>query len=321
MDKTILKVDKVRKYFGDNKVLDCLTIDIKQGEIFGVIGSSGSGKTTFLHTLIGFLQPDSGSVFFSANDGTYKEALASDREVKKRFGFAAQMPSFYEKLTVMENLDYFGALYGLSKDARRNNAHTLLELVDLQHAKDMLSKNLSGGMQRRLDIACSLIHNPDILILDEPTSDLDIVLAKQIWQLIKKISKKGTTIIVASHDLPEVEWACTRIGILSSGKLKHIGTFDQIKNTIISGQEIHVDTYPGNYDEIIKIFKDPLVLGAENRGNSLVIHTKRPEKVLSKLLVILPKVEESLLDIKISKLSLRDVFTRIKNEEYHKKEH
>jgi ABC-2 type transport system ATP-binding protein len=150
-----------------------------------------------------------------------------------------------------------------------------------------------------------------MLILDEPTSDLDLVLAKHIWQLIKKINKKGTTIIVASHDLPEVESICDRIGVLANGKLNNIGTVEQLKHMISKGQEIHVETYPGDYEKIMKKFKDPLIIEMENRGSSLVIHTKKPDKILAKLLERLEKLDEALLDVKITKLSLKDVFTKI----------
>jgi len=165
------------------------------------------------------------------------------------------------------------------------------------------------------------MHHPDILILDEPTSDLDLILSRQIWQLLRKINKKGTSIIVASHDLPEVESVCTKIGILSDGKLSHVGTFDELKSKVAKGQELVIESYPGDYDAVMKQIKNPQIMSIENTGNSLVIQTKRPDKILSKLLSILPKINESLLDVKISKLSLREIFTKIKNEEHNKKKY
>ncbi|MFH2020818.1 MAG: ABC transporter ATP-binding protein [archaeon] len=321
MDKIAVKIEKLKKHFGSNKVIDEIDLEIMSGEIFGIIGSSGSGKTTFLNMIIGYLKPDSGSVLFLSADGSLKNVADNAQDVKKRFGFAVQQPSFYENLTVFENLDYFGSLYGLSPDARLNNINALLEMVDLQHARDIISKNLSGGMQRRLDIACSLMHHPDMLILDEPTSDLDLILSRQIWQLLRKINKKGTSIIVASHDLPEVETVCSKIGILSDGKLSHVGSFDELKSKVTKGQELQIETYPGNYDAIIKQLKDAQIMSMESTGSSLIIQTKRPDKVLGKLLQLLPKIDEALLDVKITKLSLRDIFTKIKNEEYNKKKH
>lgn len=320
MDTSILKLEKVKKVFGKTSILDSIDLEIQSGEIFGIIGASGSGKTTLLHTLIGFIVPSSGKIMFNKNleSPNWVYVLNNLDFIKKRVGFAAQHPSFYEKLTVYENLDYFGALYNLTSEARLSNINTLLELVELDHARNILAKNLSGGMQRRLDIACSMIHNPELLILDEPTSDLDPVLAKHIWKLIKKINKKGTTIIVASHDLSEIESVSTRIGILANKTLNHIGTIEELKMKISKGQEVHFESYPGNYEELAKNLKDPLIIEIENRGNSLVIHTKKPDKILKKLLITLNKLDEHLLDVKITRLSLRDVFTNItkkKNED------
>jgi len=159
MENIVLKVERINKSFAHNKILDDISLDIVQGEIFGVIGASGSGKTTLLNLIIGFIEPTSGKVLIKSKSGLIPIFNNMDY-VKKTVGFAAQHPSFYDKLTVSENLDYFGTLYNLSEEARLNNAKTLLELVELSHAKDIIAKNLSGGMQRRLDIACSLIHNP-----------------------------------------------------------------------------------------------------------------------------------------------------------------
>ncbi len=306
--KPIIKINSLRKSFNKKIVLQDISLDIHKGEIFGIIGSSGSGKTTLLKLIIGFLSPDSGNVMINFR-GKYISVEKSQKKVKKLMGFAAQEPSFYEKLTVFENLDYFGTLFNLSSEARLSNINTLLNLVGLSHAKNVLAKNLSGGMQRRLDIACSLIHNPEILILDEPTSDLDPILSKNIWELIKKINKKGTTIIVASHDLSEIESVCDRVGIIFEKKIENIGSIDELKNLSQKGQEIHIETYPGNYKKIIKGFKHRDLTEIRIKGNYLVIHTKKPSLVLIKLLKELPKYKEQLLDLKITMLSLSDVFT------------
>ena len=135
---------------------------------------------------------------------------------------------------------------------------------------------------------------------------------------LKKINKKGTTIIVASHDLSEIETVSTRIGILANKTLNHIGTIEELKKKISRGQEVHFESYPGNYEELAKNLKDPLIIEIENRGNSLVIHTRKPDKILKKLLITLNKLDEHLLDVKITRLSLRDVFANItkkKNED------
>jgi len=318
MKLPLIKVENVKKVFSGNSVLDNISFEIVSGEIFGLIGASGSGKTTLLNTLVGVLQPDSGDVFFrddnivEANDNSrFRSVFENLNDVKKKFGFAAQVPSFYSKLTVFENLDYFGSLYNLSKEARLTNINTLLDLVELDNARNILAGNLSGGMQRRLDIACALIHDPMILILDEPTSDLDPVLAKHIWLLLQKINKRGTTIIVASHHFADIEEICSRIGIISNGKMVHVGTLHELTGILSKGQEIHIETYPGNYEKIMKCLEDPLILAKENRGNEFVIHTSKPDKVLEKVLKVLSQMDENLMDVNITKLSLSDVFSKV----------
>jgi ABC-2 type transport system ATP-binding protein len=190
MQEPLIVVDKLGKSFGRKKVLSNVSFEVKPGEIIGMIGASGSGKTTLLNMLIGFISPDTGDVKYKepqmiADKPIYKSVFKQQKKFKNIYGFAAQLPSFYEKLTVKENLYYFGELYSLSKEVLHSNVHSLLKLIDLEAASNQLGKNLSGGMERRLDIACALIHNPQVLIMDEPTSDLDPLLRRSIWALIK----------------------------------------------------------------------------------------------------------------------------------------
>jgi ABC-2 type transport system ATP-binding protein len=307
----ILKIQNLKKAFEGNVILDGISLEIYPGEFFGVIGSSGSGKTTFLHTLLGYHQPESGEVLLRDEEQQkYVSVYENIDKVKKKVGFASQTPSFYSKLTVFENMDYFGSLYNLPQEARHNNINILLKLVELENARNVYAGNLSGGMQRRLDIACSLIHNPSILMLDEPTSDLDPILGKHIWQLVQKINKMGTTIIVASHHFEEIESVCSRISIVSKGKMV-TGTIYELSNMVSKNQEIHLESYPGNYDKIIKQLNDPNISKKESRGNELVIYTEKPDKVLQKLLTVLANNNEQLMDIRVNKLSLGEIFSKV----------
>jgi len=226
----VIQLKNVEKRFGKRKVLDGVDLQIDEGEIFGIIGMSGSGKSTILNTLIGFYESEQGEIlFYSYKDKKYKSAVKNVIELRKTFGFAAQDPSFYPKLTVEENLMHFGSLYKIPKKIIKENAKHLLELTELYDCRKQLAQSLSGGMERRLSIACSLIHNPMVLILDEPIADLDPIRRKEMWNLIRELHHKGKTIIIASHFLEELEPICTKIAVLHDHKICSVGTMPQLK--------------------------------------------------------------------------------------------
>ena len=314
MTEPIFKIQNIVKSFGEHTILDNVTFDIRKGEILGIIGASGSGKTTLLNTLIGFIKPDQGDIFFRFEHlldfqkaMTFRSVFKKQHSVKRIYGFAAQVPSFYSNLTLKENLKYFGSLYDLSVDALKTNIETLLNLMELKHVEDLQAKNLSGGMERRLDIACALIHDPAVLILDEPTADLDPVLREHIWTLVKKINKKGTTIILASHHLTELENLCSRIAILKNGRVIDVASPDSIKNKYSKIQEIHLECYPGNYEQIIKKLAQKNIKNHEVKGSVLTIYSPKPQKVLKELFPLLEKKKEEIIDMKVGKATLDDI--------------
>lgn len=310
----IFELKKVKKSYGTNEVLKGISFQIRKGEILGLIGSSGAGKTTLLNLLVGFINPTHGEVTFTIPQKKgHKKFKVWDKPlvVNKLYGFASQNPSFYEKLTVRENLSYFGAMYNLSPDAVRKNSDILLRLLGLNTSQHVLSSALSGGMKRRLDIACALIHNPNVLILDEPTADLDPVLRSQIWEIIKRINMRGTTIILSSHHLNELDTICNRIAILKNGKLADIDTPDKLKLKYNKVQEILIESYPGNYEALIKQLKGKNITEVLVQGTSLIIRTEEPEKVISDALTIMNNHKESLIDLRLNKPNLDDVFCTI----------
>ncbi|MDP2749944.1 MAG: ABC transporter ATP-binding protein [Nanoarchaeota archaeon] len=234
MAQPIIKIEGVTKAYSTRVVLHDINLDINKGEIIGLMGVNGSGKSTLLNSIIGYLDPEEGKILFcigeEAGKPVYVNVHRRKNLVRKLFGFAAQEPSYYKKLTVSENIDYFGALYGLKRKVRQTNMKTILELMELQECKNKLGENLSGGMQKRLDFACSLIHEPKVLLLDEPTSELDPILRKEIWSLIEKIKAKGTTIVIASHYIEEIEEMCDRVVVMTNGHIEVIGTPAHVKS-------------------------------------------------------------------------------------------
>lgn len=330
MPTPIFKINKVSKVFDRRIILDDIDLEINAGEIFGIIGASGSGKTTLLNIIIGFLKPETGDVLFRTehllehkDSAVFKSVFKHPDDLKNIVGMASQVPSFYTALTVKENLDYFGALYDLPPDTLKSNTATLINLMDLQGSENRIGKKLSGGMQRRLDMACALIHDPKILILDEPTADLDPLLRNHIWRLVRKINKRGTTILLSSHHLSELESLCTRIAILKEGKLLAVGTPNEIKERFSKHEEIHLETFPGNYGQIADI-KDKDVLREiakiEDKGTKLVIYTSKPEIVLNEIIKKLDQNKETIVDLKVTKPTLDEIFIMITESEKDKQE-
>ena len=318
MGDPIFKIQNVSKTFGNHVVLDDVNLDIQSGEILGIIGASGAGKTTFLNTIIGFLRPDKGDVLFRLDhllsyrqQYIYRSVFKKQRMVKQVYGFASQMPSFYEELTARENLAYFGRLHNLSSDAIKANVNTLLNLMNLEYAADVKAKNLSGGMERRLDIGCALMHDPDVLILDEPTADLDPMLRNHIWELIRKINQKGTTIILSSHHLTELENLCDRVAIIKKGKLVASGKPEELKKKFVVDQEIVFQIASGKYEPIVKKIPKALISHHRIEQNVMHIHTNKPEAVLTQLLNIIERKREKLVFVRVAGASLDDVFISI----------
>jgi len=322
----ILRIQHLTKRFGKNTVLKGVSLDIHEGEIFGLVGASGSGKTTLLRNLIAYLAPEEGDVKFrydyfiktrgKSSKPLYASVFKQEKLAKNLFGFASQEPSFYKKLTVKENLQYFGSLYNLPKKALETNTKVLLVLMDLKHAENALAGELSGGMERRLDIACALIHDPEVLILDEPTSDLDPLLRDHIWSLVQKINKKGTTIILASHHLSEVETFCSRIAIIKNGRIIDVASPARLKTKYADSQEIKIQTYPGAYNNIAKAIKGPgsKVFDIKIKGSELIIYSDQPQIVIHELLHTLETMKEELIDIKVSRPGLDELFLKITGE-------
>ncbi|MFP4424362.1 MAG: ABC transporter ATP-binding protein [Candidatus Woesearchaeota archaeon] len=320
MTDAAIRMVNITKRFGNKTILNDINLDILSGEILGIIGMSGSGKTTLLNAMIGFLQPEMGDILFKMehllnikDSKQYRSIFSDPHDIKTMFGFSSQEPSIYSKLTTYENLDYFGRLYNLPKSVRQTNIDILLHLMKLNDSRKVAAGSLSGGMQKRLDIACALIHDPKILILDEPTSNLDPILRKEMWNFIREINKKGTTIILSSHFLDELESYCDRISILYNSEITITESPSEIKRYYAKEQEISIQAEK-DYDEIIEELqnKDSLkITGCQVHGRRLMIRSANVEEALKFIL----KAGYDLQDITVTDPSLQDVLETI-NEGY-----
>ena len=224
--KPFLSLKNISKSFGEKKVLTNLSLDIYEGEILGLIGRSGCGKSTLIKILVGYYIPDKGKILLGKKDIT-----RNFNEVKGLVGYTTQENSFYAKLTVYENMIYYADLYDVSKEQRKARINELLKAVKLTSARDTLAEDISGGMKRRLDFAVSLLHNPKLVILDEPTTGLDPILVENFWKIVTDIVKKEKiAVLVSSHLLSEVKTHCTKAGVMSEGRIKSVLTITKDLN-------------------------------------------------------------------------------------------
>jgi ABC-2 type transport system ATP-binding protein len=210
----LLEFNSITKRYKRKQILDGVSFSIDSGEIFGLIGRSGSGKSTLLKILIGMAAADKGQILFEQ-----RNAFRKLNYLRRNTGFATQENMLFEELTVKENSFYFGKLYNVNRKQIRTNFNELISLLGLSGHENTSIKNLSGGMAKRANLLVSLIHNPKLLVLDEPTTGLDPGLRKILWDYIHRINSLGTTILVTSHLLEEIEENCNRIGILNRGKI------------------------------------------------------------------------------------------------------
>jgi len=310
----LIRVSAISKSFDNKIIISDTSFEIMPGEIFGIIGLSGAGKTTLLNLIVGFLQPDKGIVSYL----TKLKKMVSIEEnldvVKELVGFSTQTPSFYPKLTARENLLHFGSLYGLSGMKLFKRVNELLSQFGLADAKNVRGKDLSGGMQKRLDLACALVHKPPILFLDEPTADLDPKLRKQFWNLIKQINAKGTTIVLASHFLTEIELLCTRIAVLHNKRIARVGRTEELKLLYSKNFEIFLQTRSASYADLIQFLKSNrnfIVSEIKKEGDELKIATPTPEPALAALTDYLEKKGQSIQLLHVSRPSIGEVFEEL----------
>lgn len=220
-ERSCVSIRGVSKHFGKQQVLKDIHLEVLEGEIFGLLGPSGAGKTTLVKELVGLDVPTSGEIFL------FQEKMPS-LQLVSRVGYMAQVDGLYGDLSALENLQFFSALYGLKGKKRNQRIKEVMELVDLSDHIRKLVSNYSGGMKRRLSLAIALLHEPEVLILDEPTVGIDPVLRKTIWDAFYDLNKNGTTIIVTTHVMDEAE-KCDRLGLMRDGELIAVGTPEALK--------------------------------------------------------------------------------------------
>lgn len=224
MDEAVVRLEEVTKRFGPVVAVDRLSLEIVRGEVFGLLGPNGAGKTTTVRMICGLLKPTSGKVFVFGYEMP-KDALRARRHI----GLLPQESDIYEMLTGRENLEYFGRLYGLEGEELKKRVDEVLKLVGLSERADDRAGEYSGGMKRRLMVARAIVHDPELVILDEPTMGLDVFAVRRIRRLIRRLAEGGRTVLLTTNDLEDAERTCDRVAIIDRGRLIALGTIRELE--------------------------------------------------------------------------------------------
>lgn len=302
----VVKVDNLVKRYGDLIALDHLNLEVKEGEVYGLLGPNGSGKTTAINCILSLLKYDKGTI------EVFDKPMSPDAyDIKQNIGIIMQNVAVFDELTVYENIDYFCGLYISDKQKRKKLVDEAIDFVALNDFKKFYPKKLSGGLLRRLNIACGIAHKPKLIILDEPTVAVDPQSRNNILEGIQKLNQQGATVIYTSHYMEEVEQICTRISIMDKGKIIATGTKEELKSMIHTGEKITVETFK-KYDYIIKdINKLEAISSVTYENNMLVVKSKHGTNNLTAVLEYLKSKDISYGKIYCELPTLNDVFLEI----------
>ncbi|GIN89803.1 antibiotic ABC transporter ATP-binding protein [Siminovitchia terrae] len=265
----ILEIHDLTKKFGDFIAVDDMSLSISEGEIFGFLGSNGAGKSTAINMITGLLRKNKGSIKILG-----KETSKHSEFIKKHIGLVPQELAIYEDLSAYENVKFFAGLYGLRGQELEERTVEALEFVGLAEKKKSYPKTFSGGMKRRLNIACAIAHQPKLIIMDEPTVGIDPQSRNYILASVRKLNEMGCTIIYTSHYMEEVEEICTRIAIIDHGKIIAEGTKEQLKSLITDFKVIFIEVKSSDKIDVEAIHGIQGVANVKVVENTVQIHTE-----------------------------------------------
>lgn len=294
-----IKLDQVTRAFGNFNAVDSLTLSVAEGEIFGLVGPDGAGKTTTMRMLAAILDPTSGDAWVAGLN------VKKDPEpIKDVIGYMSQRFGLYQDLTVMENLDFYADLYGVTRKERSERMERLLTFSNLAPFKRRRAGNLSGGMKQKLGLACALIHTPKVLLLDEPTNGVDPVSRRDFWRILYQLLRERVTIFVSTSYLDEAE-RCNRIGLMHRGKLLACDTPSGVKK-LMKGALLKIRC--GQSWNFAKVLRESGERSVSVFGDSIHVVVEDAELGRSRVESVLKNAGVSLFDIRLVEPSLEDVF-------------
>lgn len=306
----VVKIENLVKRYGDLVAVDHFNLEIEEGEIFGLLGPNGSGKSTTIHCLLSLLTYDKGHIEIFG-----KEMTPTGYDIKKDIGIIMQNVAVFEELTVYENIDYFCGLYIKNKAERKRLVEEAIDFVGLTEYRKFYPKKLSGGLLRRLNIACGIAHKPKLIILDEPTVAVDPQSRNKILEGIRELNRQGATIIYTTHYMEEVEQICTRIVIMDKGRNVALGTKDELKAMIDLGETIQMELsdFSEEISEAVRAL--PHVINVSFENGLLKVRFSKGKHNLLRLLDLLKDKEIVFGNVHSELPTLNDVFLEITGKE------
>ena len=306
----MLVIKNLEKSYGKFKALNGLNLEIEKGEIFGFIGPNGAGKSTTMKIVSGLLSPDSGEVYVDGID-----AIKNNKALKDKIGYMPDFFGVYDNLRAIEYLEFYASIYGIVGEEARKLSMDLLELVNLQDKWDANVDGLSRGMKQRLCLARCLVHNPELLILDEPASGMDPRARFEMKGILKNLKEMGKTIIVSSHILSELGEICTRIGIIKNGSIVCEGTVEEVMLRASGTAPINI-TVMENPEKAIEVLKQiPDVKEISLDGNKVTASVSGGDKEAKEILKALVTQEVSVIGFAKAVGNLEDVFIQITEDD------
>jgi ABC-2 type transport system ATP-binding protein len=303
-----LQIENLVKSFGERRALDSVSLDLREREILGLLGPNGAGKSTLVRTMMGRVSPDSGSVQIFG-----QAAPAGDTESRRAVGVVPQEIALYPLLTVRENLGVFGRYHGLDGAALAESVDKALQWAGLTDRAADVTKTLSGGMKRRLNIAAGVLHEPRILLLDEPTVGVDPQSRERIYEMIESLRERGVSILYTTHYMEEAERLCDRIAIIDHGRIIASGTQEAlVSQTIGSAREIVLDCEIAPGEIAAAALTDR---GASIDGTRIVIRAEKPAEAMAEILAVAAKNALPIRDLAMKRPTLENVFLHLTGRE------
>lgn len=302
---SVIETEELTKEFGDLVAVNHITLNVGEGEVFGFLGPNGAGKTTTINMLTGVTKPTSGTASILGFNVTHEPVKA-----KEVVGVVPEVSFLYDEMSAWDNIDFSAKLHSVPKEKRTSLARELLLLFGLYERRKDRVGTFSGGMKKRLMIATALMHEPEILFLDEPTTGLDVQSARQIRELIKELNRKGATVFLTTHYIEEADLLCQRIAIIDRGKIITVDTPEELKNIVKTENIIEV-SFDHAGDIVPELKELSRVRNVVIAGDQFRLYVENPEETLPSLIHFAEKKRLKVTSVSTVKPTLEDAFVKL----------